>query len=290
MLPWRTCARQLWCDLTDEQRALMKSPDLRKRVNVRRSTLPAITHVDMSARIQTVDEKRHGRYYRLMKEFKRQTGCGVIINTSFNIRGEPIVCTPQDACRCFMATEMDMLVLENCVLRRSEQPQQDQSARKKYIDSFQLDRVLVAYGQSLQGDELEPGPAGPEEVRREPDDRLSLPGAGAAGRAPDRLGVWNPEPSLWVGGVGFGLGLVFWLVPSDRKAVLSDVVLSACCIGIVISNVLLIGFFLLVVTPIGLLLRAVGKAPLRKSMDKSAATYWEEAERVTDVKRYYSQF
>jgi carbamoyltransferase len=62
-----------------------------------------------------------------------------IINTSFNIRGEPIVCTPQDAYRCFMATEMDMLVLENCVLRRSEQPKQDQSERKKYIDSFQLD-------------------------------------------------------------------------------------------------------------------------------------------------------
>jgi carbamoyltransferase len=131
--------KDLRCKLTDEQRTLMKHPDLRKRVNIQRSTIPAVTHVDMSARIQTVDEQRHGRYYRLLKEFKRQTGCGVIINTSFNIRGEPIVCTPQDAYRCFMATEMDMLVLENCVLRRSEQPRQDQSERKKYIDSFQLD-------------------------------------------------------------------------------------------------------------------------------------------------------
>ena len=78
----------------------------------------------MSARVQTVDEERHGRFYRLMKEFKRLTGCGVIINTSFNIRGEPIVCTPQDAYRCFMASEMDMLVLENCILRRAEQPAQ----------------------------------------------------------------------------------------------------------------------------------------------------------------------
>jgi carbamoyltransferase len=131
--------KDLRCKLTDEQRALMKDPDLRKRVNVKRSAIPAVTHVDMSARVQTVDEERHGRYYRLMKEFKRKAGCGVIINTSFNIRGEPIVCTPQDAYRCFMATEMDMLVLENCVLRRSEQPNQDQSERKKYIDSFQLD-------------------------------------------------------------------------------------------------------------------------------------------------------
>ena len=128
-----------WLPLTPEQMLLMKDPDLRKRVNVPRSTLPAITHVDMSARIQTVDEERHGRYWRLMKEFKRQTGCGVIINTSFNIRGEPIVCTPEDAYRCSMASDMDVLVLENCVLRRTEQPQQDESSRKKYIESFMLD-------------------------------------------------------------------------------------------------------------------------------------------------------
>lgn len=131
--------KDLRCKLTDEQRQLMKAPDLRKRVNIKRSAIPAVTHVDMSARVQTVDEPRHGRFYRLIKEFKRQTGCGVIINTSFNIRGEPIVCTPQDAFRCFMATDMDLLVVENCVLWRSEQPQQDQAEKRKYIDSFKLD-------------------------------------------------------------------------------------------------------------------------------------------------------
>ena len=131
--------KELLAKLTDEQIELMKSPDLRKRVNVARSTLPAITHVDMSARVQTVDEPRHGRYYRLIKEFKRQTGCGVIINTSFNVRGEPIVCTPEDAFRCFMATDMDVLVLENFILRKEDQPEQDSSARQQYIDSFSLD-------------------------------------------------------------------------------------------------------------------------------------------------------
>ena len=131
--------QELRRDLTPEQVRLMKDPDLRKRVNVPRSTIPAITHVDMSARVQTVDEARHGRYYRLIKEFKRQTGCGVIINTSFNIRGEPIVCTPQDAYRCFMASEMDVLVLENCLLRRSEQPALSAEERQKYIASFKLD-------------------------------------------------------------------------------------------------------------------------------------------------------
>jgi carbamoyltransferase len=131
--------KELWNELTDEQRRLMKDPDLRKRVNVPRSKLPAITHVDMSARVQTVDEERHGRFYRLMREFKRQTGCGVIINTSFNIRGEPIVCTPEDAYRCFMASDMDVLVMENCLLRKTEQPRQDDAERAKYIESFQLD-------------------------------------------------------------------------------------------------------------------------------------------------------
>lgn len=127
------------CELTDEQRRLMKDPDLRKRVNVKRSVVPAITHVDMSARVQSVDEQRNGRYYRLIREFKRQTGCGVIINTSFNIRGEPIVCTPQDAYRCFMASDMDVLVMENCVLYKTEQPQQSAAEREKYIGSFSLD-------------------------------------------------------------------------------------------------------------------------------------------------------
>ena len=122
----------------DEQRA-MSSDDLRERVNVARSEIPAVTHVDMSARIQTVDEERHGRYWRLIREFKRQTGCGVIINTSFNIRGEPIVCTPQDAYRCFMATDMDLLILEDCIVRKSEQPSRDDAARQNYIGSFSLD-------------------------------------------------------------------------------------------------------------------------------------------------------
>ena len=131
--------KEHWNELTDEQRELMKNPDLRKRVNVPRSTLPAITHVDMSARIQTVDEERHGRYYRLMKEFKRQTGCPVIVNTSFNIRGEPIVNTPADAYRCFMASDMDVLVLENFLLRKKEQPVIDEATKKKYIESFDLD-------------------------------------------------------------------------------------------------------------------------------------------------------
>jgi carbamoyltransferase len=111
---WRTT-------LSDLDRQKMADPDLRVRVAVPRSVVPAITHVDYSARVQTVDADRHGRYYRLMQRFHAITGCPIIVNTSFNIRGEPIVFSPQDAYRCFMATDMDCLVLENHLLLKEAQ-------------------------------------------------------------------------------------------------------------------------------------------------------------------------
>jgi carbamoyltransferase len=90
-------------------------------LNVPRSDIPAVTHIDYSARIQTVHEKTNPRYHGLLKAFEALTGCGVLVNTSFNVRGEPIVCTPEDAYRCFMRTEIDVLVLENCVLEKANQ-------------------------------------------------------------------------------------------------------------------------------------------------------------------------
>jgi carbamoyltransferase len=108
-------------------------------LNVRRSEVPAITHVDYSARVQTVDAHRHGRYYKLIKSFRERTGCPVIINTSFNVRGEPIVCSPEHAYHCFMATEMDLLVLEDYVLLKSEQPESAIPKLEEYLAQFQLD-------------------------------------------------------------------------------------------------------------------------------------------------------
>ena len=96
---------------------------IRDRINQVRSDIPAITHVDYSARVQTVTRETNPRYYDLIKAFKDLTGYGVIINTSFNVRGEPIVCTPEDAYRCFMRTEMDYLVLGDCLLAKSDQPE-----------------------------------------------------------------------------------------------------------------------------------------------------------------------
>ncbi len=119
--------------LTEEQQALFGL----ERLKLKRSSLPAITHVDYSARVQTVHEETNPRYYQLIKSFEEKTGCGVLVNTSFNVRGEPIVCTPEDAYRCFMRTEMDYLVIENFLLAKKDQPvwEKDDS----WQDEFELD-------------------------------------------------------------------------------------------------------------------------------------------------------
>ena len=127
--------------VTDEQRTTMANdPDLRNRVNIPRSTIPAVTHVDYSARVQTVDDTRNPRTAKLLRAFFERTGCPVLVNTSFNVRGEPIVCTPEDAYRCFLGTEMDALVLEDVILLKADVAETlDASAREKYLAQFQLD-------------------------------------------------------------------------------------------------------------------------------------------------------
>lgn len=124
--------------LSEEEQARQRDDDLRVRAAVARSTLPAITHVDYSARVQTVDAERHGRLHRLMRRFHERTKCPVIVNTSFNIRGEPIVCTPEDAYLCFMATDIDCLVLENQVLLKENQSVGFQD-RDEYRARYALD-------------------------------------------------------------------------------------------------------------------------------------------------------
>ncbi len=104
-----------------------------------RSEVPAITHVDNSARVQTVDQDRNSRYHKLIKSFENKTGCPVVINTSFNVRGEPIVLGPEDAYRCFMGTNMDVLVMENCVVLKEEQPNAQEHDVDEYLAQFQLD-------------------------------------------------------------------------------------------------------------------------------------------------------
>jgi len=119
-------------EMTDEQKKLFGIDKL----NVKRSTIPAVTHVDYSARIQTVSKNTNNRYYDLISKFKKKTGCPVIVNTSFNVRGEPIVNTPTDAFNCFMGTELDYLIIGDCILDKSIQ---NPKLKKDYTKEFELD-------------------------------------------------------------------------------------------------------------------------------------------------------
>ena len=118
--------------MTEEEEALFGIDKL----NVPRSDIPAVTHVDYSARVQTVHKETNPRYHALISAFKARTGCPIVVNTSFNVRGEPIVQTPEDAFRCFMGCEMETLVVGNCILEKRDQ---DPALKIDYKDQFELD-------------------------------------------------------------------------------------------------------------------------------------------------------
>ena len=120
------------CSITDEEESLFGIDKL----NVQRSLVPAVTHVDYSARIQTVNEHTNPRFHELITKFKEKTGCPIVVNTSFNVRGEPIVCTATDAFKCFMGTDLDILAVGNFLLFKD---QQDARIRKNYKERYELD-------------------------------------------------------------------------------------------------------------------------------------------------------
>ncbi len=130
----------LVADVTQRRRRAMTQEEAAlfgiEKLNVPRSEIPAVTHVDYSARVQTVHKETNPRYHALISRFHQKTGCPVLVNTSFNVRGEPIVCTPEDAFRCFMGTDIEVLVAGNCFLRKD---QQDPELRRDYKDRFELD-------------------------------------------------------------------------------------------------------------------------------------------------------
>jgi carbamoyltransferase len=130
----------LVADVVKERRRAMTDDEQKlfgiEKLNVPRSDIPAVTHVDYSARIQTVHQHTNPRYHALLSAFDRRTGCPVLVNTSFNVRGEPIVGTPEDAFRCFMGTELDILAVGNCLLRKERQ---NPALKLNYETAFELD-------------------------------------------------------------------------------------------------------------------------------------------------------
>ena len=130
----------LVADVTESRRRQMTPEETAlfgiDKLNIVRSDIPAVTHVDYSARVQTVHKETNPRYHALLSAFKERTGCPVLVNTSFNVRGEPIVCTPTDAFRCFIGTEIEMLAVGNCILHKD---QQDPKLKTNYQEEFELD-------------------------------------------------------------------------------------------------------------------------------------------------------
>ena len=123
----------------DRRRAMSAAEDALfgiDKLNVPRSDIPAVTHVDYSARVQTVHKETNPAFHDLLESFKAKTGCSVVVNTSFNVRGEPIVCTPEDAFRCFMGSEIEVLVIGNCFLKKEDQ---DPALKLDYKNAFELD-------------------------------------------------------------------------------------------------------------------------------------------------------
>jgi carbamoyltransferase len=130
----------LVADVQKDKRLAMKAEEKSlfgiDKLNVPRSSIPAITHVDYSARIQTVHRNTNPRYHAVISKFKEKTGCPLVVNTSFNVRGEPIVCSPKDAFKCFMGTELDVLAVNNYLLLKDEQ---DKALREDYKGRYELD-------------------------------------------------------------------------------------------------------------------------------------------------------
>ncbi len=234
-----------------------------QRLETQRSAIPAVTHVDFSARLQTVSAAGNPLYYALIRKFYEKTGCPVIVNTSFNVRGEPIVASPLDAFRCFMRTGMDVLVMGNCVLLKEEQPEAaplpngmksgcvvkeagrhpeaDPKTRAGFIEDIREDvRGLDLSGRGLRKFGLQTGVF-----------LLLLAGASAF-RGNARIAALL----FAVGGLLAAAGL---LLPAVLRRVYKAWMTAAFCLGWLVSRIILTGLFFLVITPVGLLARLMGR-------------------------------
>jgi carbamoyltransferase len=239
-----------------------ESSDYRTRLKVRRSALPAVTHVDYSARVQTVSAADNPRFHQLLREFQKRTGCPVLVNTSFNVRGEPPVCTPEDAFRCFMSTEMDYLVLGNCLLDKTGMvPEPPRTGRET---------SAVWKPPLLDEEELQSLDQSPRALRRF---GLTL------GIPLLILGEFLHFKNRKAGGFIIPIGILSLLAAAFFPAVLRYVqkpwMMLALFLGRIVNSVILTIAFFLVVTPIGLLQRLLGKRALEFGFKTGEKSYWQ---------------
>jgi carbamoyltransferase len=229
----------------------------------RRSTLPAVTHVDCSARVQTVAAADNSRFHRLLSEFERRTSCPVLVNTSFNVRGEPPVCTPEDAYRCFMHTEMDYLVLGNCLVDKAA------ASRSGGLQTAGLKPTAIWRPQFLD-EELQKLDCSVPALRRFAFTICALLVSLGA------FMLWRHRTAGWpLLSLALLLLAAAILAPSLLRFVYRPWMILAILLGSVASRIMLAFAFFLVVTPIGLLQRLCGKSALEFSLRPDQTSYWQ---------------
>ncbi len=255
--------------------------DLRRRANVVRSTVPAITHVDFSARIQTVDAARNPRLHGLLEAFFARTSCPMLVNTSFNVRGEPIVCTPEDALRCFRATDMDTLVLEDLVLRKEDLPPSDSRDEERRRSRARMDASRDRTHAEGRRD-----PVAPRTLR----EFAALWILCVGGMALWRLEVREqPELALVLGVIALVVGGAGLLRPSLLRPLFSGWMRMARPVGLAVSTLLVCAVFVGMFVPIGLLFRVLGRDALALRRRRQAATYWQPKAMPSDPRSYLRQ-
>jgi carbamoyltransferase len=248
------------------------------KLNVVRSEIPAVTHVDCSARLQTVDRKTNPRYHALLKEFATQTGCPVLVNTSFNVRGEPIVCTPRDAYKCFIRTEMDYLVMGNCLLNKKEQPE------------VMLD--ISTEDESLPGRFTKTESAGIDKSKFKNPREWRKFGIGLSiilviiATIELMTGLYVVFPIYLTAGAVLVSALLFPLILKPSFILFSYV---AFALGWVMTRVILSIFFFLVLTPISFFSRLFRKRYLQLEFGTNKATYWKVHREQTASKHHFEK-
>ena len=248
------------------------------KLNVVRSEIPAVTHVDYSARLQTVNEKTNKKYHDLLKEFGKQSGHPVLVNTSFNVRGEPIVCAPVDAYKCFMRTEMDYLLLGNYLLDKKEQPEnvpgiswkddfkqghftpkrlpimdtskfKDRSEWRKFGIGFSIILAILATIQWIRGNSLFPA-------------------------------------FFLTSGIILTSGILFPIILKPFFVLFSYI---GFALGWIMTRIILTALFFLVLTPIGLISRLIRKRYLQTDIKTKENTYWKAHQKETASKKYFEK-
>jgi carbamoyltransferase len=255
-----------------------------EKLHICRSSIPAVTHVDDSARVQTVDEARHPRFAALLRAFFQKTGCPVLINTSFNVRDEPIVCTPQDAYDCFMATDLDALVIDIFLLLKDEQPPRDQpSARVREQASppgwFSGEEVnLLDAMSSPSVRQIKTFGRGLLAV-------TALLAVIALTRPVASIFPWQTAAAIAGSLVG-----VYALIPTLRSPMLRAWMRITYPLNWLGSQLAVAMTYYLVLSPIGMLLRLFGRDAMQRRFDPSAPTYWSPRRQPVDRTRYLRPF